>query len=68
MIAKRVSRTPKMVIAILYRALTKEHWEEGPSQNEAVEAAHDWFYNSYGYEIGSASDGFKKILKLEEIL
>jgi hypothetical protein len=50
------------VIAILYVALTKPSWAEGPTDNEAIEAANDWYYNTYGYEHGSASLEIPKML------
>ena len=50
------------VIATLYVALTKQHWEEGPSVNEAIDAANDWYYNTYGYEGDAASVGLPKMV------
>lgn len=63
-----IERTPRMVIAALYRALTRQSWEEGPTDNEAIQIAHDWFYNTYGYETEFANEGMMKILtgELEE--
>lgn len=40
----------KRAISMLYVAIKKESWEEGPTVSEAIAAAHDWFYNTYGYE------------------
>lgn len=48
------------LIAKLYFALTKEHWEEGPTYSEAVDAAHNWFWNNYDEsQYLSASDGLR---------
>ena len=55
-------RSVEKVLAILYVALTKEHWEKGPNYSEAVGAAHDWFYNTYGYDGLSASVSIPKIV------
>lgn len=43
-------RTAFGTIAILYRALTKDAWEKGPSPSEAIDYAKDWYYNEFGYE------------------
>ncbi len=46
----RDKRTTLGTISILYRALTKEAWQKGPSPSEAIDYANDWYYNEFGYE------------------
>ena len=58
------NRNPKRgaitVLAMLYSALVKEGWEEGPTDKEAITAAQDWFENRYGSDKDS-DEGMKKI-------
>lgn len=53
----------RRVIGSLYRALTKEHWEEGPTDSEAIAEANNWFYNNFGYDFGPASEEIPKMIK-----
>ena len=62
--------TPKMkasdeegIIGVLYAAMIKHSWEKGPTDDEAICAANDWFYNKYGYERGAASVRIPKMMK-----
>jgi hypothetical protein len=60
---KRISAEER-TIAILYCAIQKEGWQEGPTESEAIAAANDWFYNKYGYEErGAASDEIPAMLR-----
>lgn len=46
------------LIGLLFVALTKESWEEGPSPSEAIAAAKDWYWNNYDEsQVESASVG-----------
>ena len=52
------------LIATLYVALTKEPWEEGPSDSEAIDLAHDWAWDNHpdaGPDTISASDLLRRI-------
>ena len=60
---KKEPRSAEKVIAMLYDALSKPHWQEGVTYSEAIDAAHDWFYNTYGYNAGAASAQIPKILR-----
>lgn len=65
---KKIKMTiERKLIATLYLALTKECWEKGPTQSEAEEAAHNWFWNLYDEAGGdpamtTASDGIRAML------
>lgn len=50
------------LIAQLFVALTKESWEEGPSFQEAEDAAKNWWWENYGDEKSeSAIDGLRAL-------
>lgn len=55
----RVEVQQKLIV-ILYMAMKKEAWEEGPTDSEAIEAAHDWYHNTFGYG-KSADEEIKKL-------
>lgn len=54
------------VIVTLYLALVKECWQEGPSQSEAEDVAHDWLWNYLGdpENAESACEEFWKLYRL----
>jgi len=54
--AHRARKAALRVISTLYVAMQREGWEEGPTMREAVEAAHDWFYEQFGDERGPACE------------
>lgn len=60
--ANRLTDDQKLIL-MLYTALTKESWEEGPSTSEAVAACRDWFYwrNYDESQFESASEGLKAL-------
>lgn len=49
------------LIAMLYVAAQRSGWEKGPTLNEAINAANDWYYNKYGYEGPPASVALRKM-------
>jgi hypothetical protein len=51
----RKDQAAARVIAMLYVALTREAWMPGPTASEAIDAANDWYYSTYGYEGGDAA-------------
>lgn len=55
-----VKRTTYGTISILFRALVKEPWQEGPTQSEAIDYTKDWFYNTFGYDVG-AEEGLPRL-------
>lgn len=55
-----MKRTEYGCIEILYRALTRDAWEKGPTDSEAIDYVMDWFYNTFGYEVG-AEEGLKRL-------
>ena len=54
--------TPEMVlIGKMYRALTKESWEEGPTESEAIGAAQDWYWNNFDGTNISTTEGLERL-------
>lgn len=49
------------VIAVLYVAMRRQGWEEGPTISEAEEMAHDFYYNKFGHDVESARTFLTKL-------
>lgn len=61
----KVDRAEK-VIAMLYVAIQREGWEKGPTIEEAIDSANDFYYFKHGEDADAcASDYYPKILGLK---